>query len=307
VERVLLTGVDTTIGVNLALAWKDRYELLGLYSHTPLHGSWLKTAAWDPAHASSLVPHLETWQPKSIVHCGRLAESCWEALGPVHELAREPATAAQLAELASHHGCRLTVLSSDAVFCGPRMFHDERCQPMATSQRGIHGRALERALEGTGTLVVRTHAYGWNFTGGPPSCAQRICQSLRRGQTPECDGRRYATPILVSDLAELLARAHDAQLRGLYHMAGAERTSMHRFVCELAASLGQDAIHVEVNGDPHAVEETSLSSRRARRDLATSTPLLRPGLERFVQQIEGPWAELIYPHFEPNRPQVAAA
>lgn len=306
-ERVLLTGVDTMIGSNLAQAWKARYAVLGLYDQFAVQCAGLQTAGWDSSQPASLRPHLERWQPKRLVHCGPLAASAWELPAAPHRFSHEPAVVAELANLVAEHGCHLTVLSSDAVFCGPRMFQDECCQPMATSQRGIHGRALECALEGTCALVVRSHVYGWNLAGGEPSFVQRVSQSLRRGQTPECDGRRYATPILASDLAELLGGAHEAGLRGLYHLAGAERTSMHRFVSELAASLGVESPLAIADGDPHAVEETSLSSKRARRELAASTPMLRPGLERFAAQIDGSWRSAWNAEPERRVPQEAAA
>ena len=108
------------------------------------------------------------------------------------------------------------------------------------------------------------------------------------------DGRCYATPILASDLADLLWPAYELRLSGLYHLAGAERTSAFRFVVELAAALGIEKPWGSQRlslPDSAWHEETSLNSRRARRVLERATPLLGEGLRRFAEQAENGWRQ----------------
>ena len=106
---------------------------------------------------------------------------------------------------------------------------------------------------------------------------------------PPVDGQRYATPILAADLAELLLRAAERNLNGLYHLSGAERTNPFRLASELAAILGlsmprNPGVHLTPPTDNGWLLETSLDSRRARRALGMPLPMLREGLERFAQQ-----------------------
>src|SRR5262249_37063394 len=113
-------------------------------------------------------------------------------------------------------------------------------------------------------------------------------RGLSEAHPPAVDGVRYATPILATDLAELLEKAFELNLHGLYHITGAERTNAHRFVNELAAALGLDGMRL-TTAPPGAQAsadacETSLNTRQARRDLAHAMPLLREGLERFAAQ-----------------------
>ena len=292
-ERLLVTGVDTLLGSNLALTLADRCEVLGLYDRLVVQAQNVTTAEWQPGDPVSLAMHFETWQPQWILHCGPLAASSWAAAPDAWEMHREAAGVAQLAELSHRWGCSLMVLSSDAVFSGPRMFNDERWPASSTTARAAHILAMEKSAASYDALVVRTHAYGWSVGGRQPSFAEQAFHELNAGCAPAADGRRYATPILATDLAELLWRAYETRLRGLYHLAGAERASTHRFLIELAASLGvqiPSSLRVE-NLEATCHEETSLSSKRARRMLAASTPMLREGLDRFVDQAARGWRD----------------
>jgi dTDP-4-dehydrorhamnose reductase len=141
--------------------------------------------------------------------------------------------------------------------------------------------------------VARTHAYGCSADDDAPGYAQRMFAALASHTPLVVDGRRHATPILATDLAELLWRAYGAGLRGVFHMAGAERTSLHRFALELATAMDvafrprlSDAGPADAGQD-----ETSLSSKRARRALALATPMLREGLARFVAQEQNGWRQ----------------
>ncbi|HEY2895233.1 MAG TPA: sugar nucleotide-binding protein [Pirellulales bacterium] len=286
-ERLLVTGVDGCAGANLALALSDRCHVLGLHTRHAVACDAFETTSCDPATAQQLEGLIGEWRPTWLIHCGPLCASWWdstECLG-----ADEAVNAGRLAQLALEHKFRLTVLSSDSVFAGPRMFHTEESEPTNASARAAHTLALEGALDSR-TLVVRTHVYGWSPTGSPVAAAEAMAESLLGGMTVSASGLSHATPILATDLAELLWRAFETRLEGLYHMGGAERTSQHRFACELAASLGVNVSQVRVEPtEPAWPDETSMNSRRARRALECPLPLLCEGITRFTAQATNGW------------------
>ena len=85
-------------------------------------------------------------------------------------------------------------------------------------------------------------------------------------------------------------------LQGLWHVTGAERSSPYRLACQLAAasglSLGRSPLGmVEAPETADCSNETSLSSRRARRSLDMPMPMLREGLQRFAEQATSGWRE----------------
>ena len=131
-------------------------------------------------------------------------------------------------------------------------------------------------------------------------------QALDRGDAAQADGRRYATPILSSDLAELLCQAYRCKLEGLFHIAGAERTSPSRFVAEMAAACLIDGwrngeASEAINSPPLQVPETSLICRRVRQALGQPAPMLREGLTRFAEQLENGYRERVRGATEPVR------
>jgi dTDP-4-dehydrorhamnose reductase len=173
------------------------------------------------------------------------------------------------------------------------MFHDEN-EPAGEDLQAQLLRTLEQAALSLETdrrrvLVVRTNAIGWSISGD--SFAERIWHSLEEREPVELDTSWFATPILASDLAELLLRCFRTRMYGLVHIGGAERTSPFRFAQELARAAGFEHWLVRakaqemVDGEPIVnTRETSLASRLVRRELNISLPLLRESVSRFVDQ-----------------------
>lgn len=294
-ERLLITGVDRPLGAHLARALADRCDVLGLYRDYAVECDGLQTAYWPGGDPLSLRNHWQQWQPHWTIHCGPLAESSWDRPIP-GATDDESDVVATLIELTGGAASRLTVVSSDVVFTGPRLFHEETSPATSTSADAEQARAVEQMLIRTPSLLVRTHAYGWSPVPAHACFAQRAHEALLSGQFPAADGLRHATPLFAGDLAELLWRAFELRLHGLYHLAGAERTSPYRFVCEMSNMLGlpvpQPGCSAWLSDAPEWHEETSLNSKRARRVLEMSTPLLREGLQRFVESGQSEWRTL---------------
>lgn len=307
-NKLVIVGVDSVVGANLALALADRWEVVGLGSSSlgTLGGVPLRTPAatgWPDALALVGDEH-----PDWIVHCPRSLRPSWDSVVSVATEAEELRLADSLARLADLLGARLTTISTDAVFAGPRMFHDEQSSEFATTSLAKHARELEsRVLEHPGTLVLRTCAYGWSPAGVAPDWAERTWQGLSGGTALAADGARYATPILATDLAELIQRAWQLGLAGLLHVTGAERTNGFRFACELAQALGvAPPARATRPGAQAAVAESSLGTRRACRALETPMPLLREGLCRFAQQLHSGWRQRLLGR-DTSRPLAEAA
>jgi dTDP-4-dehydrorhamnose reductase len=171
------------------------------------------------------------------------------------------------------------------------MFHDEQSSALSNSPLARAAIAMEAALEGSGALVVRTHAYGWSPREDDLSFAERVWLGLTEGLPHAADPHACATPILAADLAQRLYLAYERQLRGLYHIAGAERTSAARFAGELASLAGLPLPRRESPLASHGLSasenlrETSLNTRRARCDLDYPMPMLCQGLAGLLDQL----------------------
>jgi dTDP-4-dehydrorhamnose reductase len=161
------------------------------------------------------------------------------------------------------------------------------------------------------TLVVRTNAYGWSPLPQAPGLVETVLAQLSADATCTLDYVRHGTPILATDLAEILEQAYAKRLSGLYHIAGAERVSPYRFGALLARRLGYDHLsnpNVPVREATEAqfgCGETSLQCLKIRRELGVALPLLRDGVDRLCAQSDGGFRDQFGPCTPPVRNMVA--
>ena len=96
-------------------------------------------------------------------------------------------------------GCRLTYLSSDAVFTGPWLFHAEDSPHHCQSLEAVRLRSYEELVARVvpDALIVRTHAFGWSPDG--EGWVESLLGDLE-DRAADADPVRHATPILATDL-----------------------------------------------------------------------------------------------------------
>ncbi len=287
--RLLITGVDGALGANLAMRLAANFVITGVCQNTPI--SLPACRIWPLQGSDRLASLVRELAPKWIIHCGAASRGSWDAVEDEVDAELELRLCHTLREAASAVGSSLTVISTDAVFAGRRGFRREGHSTDGVSALAQVARLVEQALCGTNALVVRSCIYGWSPTGGRPGFAERAWQAFSEGNRFTADPDLFATPILATDLADLLLRSYRRGLTGLYHFAGAERVSAYCFARELASIFelpgeltSMDRSIAEVLHLPR-VQDSSLDTRCARRRLACTMPLVREGLERFADQV----------------------
>jgi len=240
VERLLVTGIDHPLGSNLALALVERFQVLDCTANTLSSRANLppRTMPRTTARTSKSWYRIGDRNGSSIAG---LSRPSWDRADSEQLAEQEPKAAAQWAKLAGELSARFDgnlqrrdVLWTANVSRGTSPTHNP-------SPRAAQVRAMERALDHSGALVNGRHAYGWSPVPDHACFAERAYESLVSGRPIEADGRRHATPILATDLAELLVRAYEKRIDGLHHLSGAERTSPFRFVSQLATACGLPA------------------------------------------------------------------
>jgi dTDP-4-dehydrorhamnose reductase len=292
VDKLLIVGIDTLVGGNLALALADRCEVVGFAARSQFEIAGCRTLPVSLISGPQVSDAIGSEQPAWIVYCGPTARSSWDWTDG-HSSSNEPKQIAVVDRAAQQCGSHLTFISTDAVFHGPRLFHREAF-PKATDQpAAIAAIEAEKAITSETALIVRTHAFGWSGTG--ESHAERLWAALTDERAVAPSGARYATPILVSDLAELLWRAYRKRLNGVWHAGGAERASMWQFATLMAAECGTSVKVLQLASSGHGQDlamqgqarcgqETSLDSRKLQRAVELPLPLLREGIAQFVEQ-----------------------
>lgn len=296
-RKIIVAGIDSCVGANIALTLAEHNEVIGIgRSETTPQGIGESIVAdYRDRHVIDSI--LDRCQADVVIYCGPASCSTWETI-PTKVTHAEIDIVRDWSQATAGHNAMFTVLSSDAVFSGPWMFHEEESLSFGQSDASNRAREMENEAMAwnSNTLVVRTNAYGWT----PGALGTGWIEELLDTQANQrldhrLDCRRFATPILASDLADILQLCFEEELTGTYHIAGAERVNQLQFARKLADQfetpwlvMSQPSAAAERPGTGFGEGETSLQTIKIRKALCVPMPTLNEGLERLrAQQFDG--------------------
>jgi dTDP-4-dehydrorhamnose reductase len=119
VEQLLIAGIDTVVGANLAAHLSDHYRVLGISDAASISIDGCETAV-APADDSHAVRQLLACnRPDRMIVCGSAGDSSWHRANG--QIANPTAIESSRAwvRTARELNIPLTLISSDAVFTGP--------------------------------------------------------------------------------------------------------------------------------------------------------------------------------------------
>lgn len=228
-----------------------------------------------------------------VINCAALASPalCEERRSEASALNIELPRA--LGRWSAESGARVIHVSTDLVFGGsaaPEGGFSEEDQPDPVSFYGQTKAEGETALleQDSAALVVRLPLLFGDPKGTGRGASEDLFRSLARGERPRLFTDEYRCPLPVSVAAKVLAELVDEKVRGLLHVAGAERVS--RF--ELGLALHHErfgeherarrelrgCLRAELGLSPRRPEDTSLCTRRAAALLGAELPDLAEGV-----------------------------
>lgn len=309
-DRILIVGLDTIAGANLAATIRDRYEVRGVCSETQISVTGCTTESSSVSESLSII---QRTRPDRIIFCGPDGQSGWDSPRRIPNESEMVRLAQSWSEAAARTDTRLTLLSSASVFTGPWMFHDEDSDRFSGHPAARAILAVEREFQNRvrNVLVVRTHPFGWSPLGEETGFAATLLNRLRVGEASSIDCVRHAGPILATDLAGILEKTFAAELTGVIHIGGAERINPFRFVTILSEQFGYPCSvtgSIIPVGDRRAdfgAGETSLNCRRIRSELGIGLPMLEEGVQRFHAQFLGDFRDQFQIIGRPTRNLVA--
>ena len=289
-DKILVVGVDTVAGANLALYLAEKYQVT----------TWHPERKFDIANCDALDPAdaprtaILKSSPDWILYCGPTARSSWEPTTKSTISDSIVEHAAAWAAAATELEARFLMVSSDAVFSGPWMFHDEESIGECSSLEAITIRAAEEGVleVAPNATIVRTNVFGWSADPENHGWIENLLEEVETKRIVEQDAIRHATPILATDFAAIIERACLEEVSGIFHIAGAERVNPLKFTQRLAdqfdlrwLAVRKETVLMEPPKD-FASGETSLQTKRIRKELCVAMPLLSEGLKGLFEQTE---------------------
>ncbi len=286
-KTLLIVGVDTVVGANLAACWSETARVFGLSAGPEIEIAGCQTAICEKASAESTRRWIQQVHPQQVIYCGAASRSAWEGSAKTSE----DGAAEAWATAAAQNGIHFTLISSDAIFTGPWMFHGEDSESFCDSAEARAIRATEARVQAAcpKSLIIRSNAFGWSArkSGG---WIESLIAALESNRAIELDPIGHASPILASDLADYLEAALQDELIGVFHVAGAERINSHQFLNRLATAFDLNTSAPksirELSDRPtgFARGEASLNTKRFCGEYDCAMPLLSEGIERLVEQ-----------------------
>jgi dTDP-4-dehydrorhamnose reductase len=294
VETVLIAGVESIVGANLAAGLADRCRVVGLSTSEPIGIEGCETSICSGTKLDATYEWVASTSPDRIVYCGPAAHSAWEPNAAKRIRTGLDRAARNWALAAEENGCGLTMISSDAVFTGPWMFHEEDSQCQCPTDTAAAIRATEREVCRLcpSTLVVRTNVFGWSPLGSQRGWIERIIAQLETNTAGPFDCLRYATPLHATHLVEILEKAWAEEINGIYHVAGSERVNPARFFGQIADEFDLPLLRtpsvgsVEERPAGFGRGETSMQTRAVRKALCVAMPTLAEGIAQLREEAE---------------------
>jgi len=307
VKTLLIYGLETVAGGNIATTLRSEYRIVGTALHgTPeLHGCQVLSG-----QAAQTAPQrlLADTKADYVIDASCCGDSAWN---PTADVASEDRCEASIerAKSAAALNIPFVFLSSDAVLTGPWMFHEEDSTEHCTSVAGQRLKQTEADILAahSGSLVLRTHPIGWSPCGN--GWLEQLVDRLQMGKPcPELSRPGYATPLLASELAVIVSRALTEQLTGRFHLAGAERVNRLQFTRRLTENLGLHTFRLPI-AEQHFSKaerqafgcgESSLQTRAIRRALCVAMPTLSESMRTLAQQQQNGYVAQLQGHPAPG-------
>ena len=271
--KILIVGIDSLIGRSLAQHLATRCSVSGLWLD---HAESIKSCSGGPVNQQSLSKQTES--ADVVIFCGGASRSSWDnqfGTFSAEQKWLKPCIAA-----AGKADTQLVFISSDAVFSGPWVFHDDATPSLV---KNTTSSKVAKTLVGfeaqvtaaRSSLVVRTNVLGWKantFLG------ERL-DALLAGRRLILDATTFSTPIVDQHFAPLLEECLQRSVSGYIHIGGGERTSPFSFAVELISGMNKITSELTPNTISRSPSEQSLRCSRLRQELHQQTPILKVSIE----------------------------
>lgn len=186
----------------------------------------------DFAATSALV---EAIRPTVIYLPASLTNVDYCELHPAEGYASNVIGVQQIVQLANQANAKIVYFSSDYIFDGESGPYRETDSANPPCEYGRQKLLAEHyvALHAQDYLIVRTTVvYGWERQG--KNFVYRLLKTLKEGKTLRVPIDQVGSPTYAPNLAQAVVELVRSGVKGVYHIAGAERVSRYEFACEAA-------------------------------------------------------------------------
>jgi UDP-4-amino-4,6-dideoxy-N-acetyl-beta-L-altrosamine transaminase/dTDP-4-dehydrorhamnose reductase len=279
--KMFITGVSGLLGNNLAGYFKDKYEILGLYSSHPVAIKGIITEKCDISDDSLLRKIIKQFCPYVIIHCASLTnidqcETDRSLTRRVNVLSNK-----NIIDAISGMDANLIYISTDAVYDGIKGNFSENNTVNPLNYYGLSKYEGElEVLKKENSLVLRTNIFGWNIQD-KKSLGEWILEELMAGRRINCFADAYFSSIYTIELSRVIDIAIQNNLSGIYNCGATNSCSKYEFACKIASCFGFDKTLIA----PISIDDFDFKAKRGKK-LTLNVNKLQKGLDYKLPTIE---------------------
>ena len=258
--RYLVTGASGLLGLNFSLNKADAHSIVGVVNQNPLGAVPFEVKTLDLSDPDVLEPLIDEVRPDVVLNCAAIAnlEVCEKNPELAWKLNAE--LPGNLSKLALRKGYKLVHISTDAVFNGIKGEYreEDEVNPLSIYAETKYQGERKVAEFCKDAIIARVNFYGFSLNGRR-SLVEFFINNLKAGREMKGFTDVYFCPLMVLDLADLLEKMVQHDLRGLYHVFSEQCLSKYDFGVQVARHFGFDENLIK----PSSVNEGGLLAKRA--------------------------------------------
>ena len=238
--NMLITGVTGLLGSNLAVYFREKYNVFGTYNSHPYSIPDVKTIRMDLSSKDSIESSISAARPDFVVHCAAETRVDFCEENTVSALTVNAGGTKALSKVCQKLGAKLIYISTDSVYEGTKNNYTETDIP---NPKNVYGKSKlygEIAVKkhAYNHLIFRTNIYGWNLRP-KLSLAEWVLERARNGseKIPGFTDIIFS-PILVNDLANIIDQSIKQDLCGIYNAGGKDACSKYDFARMICSVFG---------------------------------------------------------------------
>ena len=290
--KILVTGSGGLLGSAFVKIAALRHDVYSTHRrHLPPAGIPIKL---DLTDFNAIKRALEEIKPDVILHAAALTNV--DLCEREKELALRVnyEATARIAEISEKLGSFMVYISTDYVFDGEKGLYKEEDIPNPINFYGYSKLKGEQAIRELveGYCIARASViYGSKPAGGKVNFALWLFEKLRKNEELNILVDQYVSPTLNTNLAEMLLEIIERELKGTYHLSGAERVSRYQFASELCEVFGFDRSLLkpismsDIKWIARRPRDSSLDVSKAKRILNNKPLNLRDSLLRLKREL----------------------
>ncbi len=295
-KNVFITGVAGMLGSNLAYLLREKYNIFGIDKNIVdikrvfcEEGSALDTLKVEDMIINNKID--------VFIHCAALVnvDLCEEK--PDYAEIVNYQMVDNLRRICKKHNVKFVFISTDAVYKGENTILSKESDDVFPVNVYAKTKLMaeEKVMEDEEALIIRTNMYGFNYRN-KNSFSEWIVQALQSDETINMFNDVWFSPILVNNLVDIIDRAINMNLKGIYNVGSRNRIDKYSLGVQIQELLEIPGVINSISVDDysflaHRTKNMGLDCSKIEKDLGIVLNTIDEDLYDYKKLVDSKYSE----------------